>query len=101
MEWIDVRDRVYDEAHRASDLHPPMHSLHEAKAVIEKEFDELWDLIKLNPKKPMVHPTKGTSLTVPQWKREICMELIQTAAMCMRALHDLTEVVNEPGIEVE
>lgn len=89
MEWRDARDAVYEEAARAADLHDPMHSLHEAHSVIEEEFDEFWDLVKLNPKKPMVHPTKGTPLTVEQWEVELRSELIHTAAMCLRALHDL------------
>lgn len=85
----DAVDDVRNEAARAASLHKPMHSLHEAKSVIEEEFDEFWDLVKLNPKKPMVHPTKGTPLTVEQWHEEIRTELIQTAAMCVRTLSDL------------
>jgi hypothetical protein len=86
-----LTDDVYVEALRASNLHPPMHSRHEAKAVIEEEFDELWELIKLNPKKPMIHPSKGYPLSIGQWKAEIREELIQTAAMCVRAVYDLCE----------
>lgn len=85
----DIAAKAYQEAERATALHQPMRSLHEAKAVIEEEFDEFWDLVKLNPNKPMVHPTKGHVLSVEEWKREIRLELIQTAAMCLRAVHDL------------
>lgn len=80
---------VGDEAFNAASKHKPMHSHHEAHSVIEEEFDEYWDLVKLNPRKPMIHPTKGHALTVDEWKAELRQELIQTAAMCVRAIHDL------------
>lgn len=89
LRMSDLSSTIYDEASRAASLYPAFNSHHEAKAVIEEEFDEYWDLVKLNPKKPMVHPTKGTPLTIEDWKRELRTELIQTAAMCLRALHDL------------
>jgi hypothetical protein len=58
-----------------------MHSLHEAKAVIEEEFDELWEQVKINPKKLDVDR---------QLLRQARMrtELIQIAAMCVRAIVD-------------
>jgi hypothetical protein len=80
---------VENEAFRAAELHRPMHSHHEAHSVIAEEFDEYWDLVKLNPRKPMVHPTKGTPLTADQWRSELYTELQQTAAMCVRAMADL------------
>ncbi len=82
---------VHDEAVRAAEMYPPMHSHHEAHSVIEEEFDEYWDIVKLNPRKPMIHPTKGTPLTVEEYRRELRTELIQTAAMCIRAVADLCE----------
>jgi hypothetical protein len=81
-----------DEAVRAASKHAPMHSHHEAKSVIEEELDEYWDLVKLNPNKPMVHPTKGYPLTVVQWRQELRDELVQVGAMCVRALHDLCAI---------
>lgn len=75
---------VYDEAKRAADKFPPFNSHHEGKAVIEEEFDEYWDLVKLNPKK--MNPSE-----VATWRENLSLELIQTAAMCVRALHDLCE----------
>ncbi len=89
MEFDTIISTVADEALRAASLHKRMNSHHEAHSVIMEEFDEYWDLVKLNPKKPMVHPTKGTPLTVLEYSGELRMELIQTAAMCVRALHDL------------
>ncbi len=86
---LNVSDLVTDEAYNATLKHKPMNSHHEAKAVIEEEFDEYWELVKLNPKKPMFHPTKGHALSIEQWKGELKTELVQTAAMCLRALHDL------------
>lgn len=89
LKLIDICDEVCREADRAASLHAPMHSLHEGKAVIEEEFDEFWELVKLNPKKPMVHPTKGTPLSPLDRTTQMREELIQTAAMCVRAAHDL------------
>lgn len=80
---------VGDEAIDAASKHARMHSHHEAKAVIEEEFTEYWDLVMLNPRKPMVHPRKGYPLTPEQRLQELREELIQTAAMCVRALVDL------------
>ncbi len=91
MDAMDVRDLCYDELHMAMDEHTtPFHSHHEAKAVIEEELDEYWDLVKLNPRKPMIHPTKGHSMTVEMWKNELRQELRQIAAMAMRAMVNLT-----------
>lgn len=84
-------DMIEEEAARAALKHKPMNSHHEAHSVILEEFDEYWDLVKLNPAKLMIHPTKGTPLSVGQWREELKTELIQTAAMCVRALHDLCE----------
>ena len=76
MDWIDARDAVYNEAHRAAGKWPPMHSQHEAYAVIKEEFDEYW-----------VEVQKGGSKS----RDPIALrtELIHTAAMCLRTLHDL------------
>lgn len=68
---------VMAELHKASDGHPPMHSLHEAEGVIREEFDEFWDEVKKNPRK---HPDRNDLAR---------KELIQLAAMSIRALHDV------------
>ena len=67
------------EARRAAQKHPPMHSHHEAYAVIAEEFNkEYWDEI-----------CKGGS--IPRDPAALRLELIQTAAMCLRALSDLCD----------
>lgn len=85
----DLGSEVIAEALAAAEKHKPMNSHHEAKAVIEEEFTEYWDLVMLNPRKPMVHPRKGYPLSPEQRNQELKEELVQTAAMCLRALHDL------------
>lgn len=68
---------VYREFARASAKHAPMHSHHEAYAVISEEFNvEYWAEV-----------CKGGS--TPRDPAALKLELVQTAAMCMRALHDL------------
>jgi hypothetical protein len=67
---------VWREAERASKKHPPMHSHHEAYAVIKEEFDEYWQEVQ-----------KGGS--IPRDVDALKKELTQTAAMCVRTLMDL------------
>ena len=55
--------------------HPPLHSLHEAYAVILEEVDELWEECR-----------KKKDERVPQ---EVRKELLQIAAMAWRAALDL------------
>jgi hypothetical protein len=78
----DVRkftDEVAVEVTRARRLHKGMVSLHEAKAVIEEELDEFWELVKVNPKK--LDPEHQE-----RRMKELRQELIQTAAMCVRSI---------------
>lgn len=75
-----ILEKVGAEVQRSIDLHPKgMVSLHEAKAIIEEEFDEFWDEVKINPKK-LEH------WQVESRKKNIKKELIQIAAMCVKAL---------------
>jgi hypothetical protein len=76
MDYNEAMNNVCYEAMRAGEKHPPMHSHHEAYSVIREEFEEYWDEVK-----------KGGS-TPRDWA-DLQTELIQTAAMCLRALHDL------------
>jgi len=61
------------ECERARRKHAPMHSPHEAYGVIGEEFDEFWDEVRAQQ-----HD-----------KAAMRKELIQTAAMCVRAIRDL------------
>ena len=60
------------EVDRAERLHAPLNSHHEAYAVILEELDEYWDEVK-----------KKTEARDAEAMRT---ELIQTAAMCVRAI---------------
>lgn len=76
--YDDVALEVAVEAFRASTLFPPMNSSHEAAAVIREEFDEYWDEVKK-------HNTSKPDRDTRPRQRE---ELIQLAAMCIRAITD-------------
>ena len=67
---------VWMEISRATAKHAPMNSHHEAYSVIKEEFEEYWAEV-----------CKGGS--TPRDPVALRTELIHTAAMCVRALHDL------------
>jgi hypothetical protein len=69
---------VREEFLRASAMHSKMHSLHEAKGVIEEEFDEFWEDVRRDD--------------VPAARKE----LVQLAAMAVRALHDVHSATGKP-----
>lgn len=69
-----IRD-VRSELTRAMGSHPPMNSMHEAYAVINEEMDEFWDIVKQKSSKRDLGAARN--------------ELIQIAAMAVRAIHDL------------
>jgi cephalosporin-C deacetylase-like acetyl esterase len=75
----DILEEVFQEWARADSINAPMHSLHEAHSVIEEEFDEFWDEVKKNPRK---HPLRTTLARA---------ELIQLAAMAVRAIYDVCD----------
>lgn len=66
---------VIKEYERAALKHPKFNSHHEAYAVILEELEEYWlEVMKRPSKRDLVN---------------LRLELVQTAAMCLRALHDL------------
>lgn len=75
LDVMELAMDIADEVIRARKLWPPMHSLHEAYAVIEEELDEVKEHMKLR---------QNTRVAT-----EVRKELIHTAAMCMRAILDL------------
>jgi hypothetical protein len=69
---------VGKELERAMTLFEPMHSPHEALGVIQEEFDEFKDEVYA------FNPTKPGRDNRPRQREE----LIQLAAMALRAVHD-------------
>lgn len=76
MYLTDALDLVKAEVKCACAKHAPMHSHHEAYAVILEELDEYWEEVR-----------KGGN--TPRDMTALKAELTHTAAMCVRALHDL------------
>lgn len=64
---------LFSELQKAEEKHFPIHSLHEASAVILEEYEEFWKLVR------------DQCSSVP----EIYKELLQIAAMCIRTIQDL------------
>lgn len=71
----EIAREVAAEVWRASCKHKPMNSAHEAYGVIKEELDEFWDEVKLKSEE--------------RSSENLRTELIQTAAMCIRAINDL------------
>ena len=76
-----IIQEVLTEVGRATDMFSPMHSPHEAEAVIREEFDEYWDEVK-------AHNMFKKRDTRPRQREE----LIQLAAMAVRAIYDTIDV---------
>lgn len=66
---------VEQEDYRAIAIHGPMNSAHEAYAIIFEELEEFWEEVR-----------KKESIRNPPQMRK---ELIQIAAMAIRAIYDL------------
>ena len=75
-------EQIRNEVARAVNLHGPINSLHEAHSVIEEEFDEFWEQVKINPKKLDLDGQIKRSANMKE-------ELVQIAAMCVRTLMDV------------
>ena len=75
----DIMNEVYEETDNAMSANAPMHSLHEGYAVILEEVDEFKAEVWKNPRK---HPDRMVLAR---------KELIQIAAMAIRAIYDVTD----------
>lgn len=83
MKPVKALSLVLLEFIRATDLHGPFNSIHEGYAIIEEEFDELWDVVKLK---------RGCYDNQGRTRREALREeAIQVAAMGLRFLVDCCE----------
>jgi len=76
MKEADAIKQIIEEFYRAIKLHEPFNSVHEGIAVIEEEYDELWDEIKKKDSKRDIDALRK--------------EASQVAAMGMRFMVDLT-----------
>jgi hypothetical protein len=75
-----VIGEVEDEITRAVKIYKPLNSPHEAAAVIKEEYDEFWDEVK-------TYNLKRGRDTRPRMREE----LIQLAAMAIRAITDVID----------
>lgn len=75
MAVLTLLREIEMELYRARELHPAMRTTHEAYAVILEEVDEFWQIVKMKQ-----HDGDGTAMR---------QELIQVAAMALRAILDL------------
>lgn len=71
-DWVR---EIYEECRRAQEKFPKFNSAHEARAVIEEEFDELWEEIK----------KKDRDITAMK------KEAVQLGAMALRFLVEVKE----------
>lgn len=76
-------DDVAHEYVRAMGRYPPLHSAHEAYAVILEELQEFWDWVR-----------QQDARRNPMAMRQ---ELMQVAAMCLRAVMDLGLYEGKPS----
>jgi len=74
-----IATEVMRELASAMATNAPMHNAHEGYAVILEEVDELWDEVKLNPRK---NPQRNTTMR---------KEAIQIAAMAVRFVLDVCD----------
>lgn len=78
MKIRHIINAIDEEARRAESLFPPHNSPHESLGVILEEFEEFKDEVK------KYNLAKGRDTRPAMGK-----ELVQLAAMCVRAIHDL------------
>ena len=92
MSTEDIAKEVLEELNSAESKFAPFNSSHEGYAVLLEEVDELWDVVKLNPKK-ISNPgwlmaardeDHYFKLQIDERKRMMRAEAIQVAAMAIR-----------------
>lgn len=79
-EMHSVIGEVEDEITRAVKVYQPLNSPHEAASVIKEEYDEFWDEVK-------AYNLRRGRDTRPRMREE----LIQLAAMAVRAITDVID----------
>jgi hypothetical protein len=77
-------NHIVTEIQNARVLHKPLNSSHEAYSVILEELDEFWDEVKKKSRE--------------RDRQQMARELVQVAAMALRALSDLNLVEELPQI---
>jgi NTP pyrophosphatase (non-canonical NTP hydrolase) len=80
---LNISNECITELANAMTLHDSMKSSHEGYAVLLEEVDELWDVVKSNPRKLSDHNAR---------MRE---EAIQVAAMAIRFVIDVCDKEKE------
>lgn len=83
---LRIGNEVSSEVIRAARMYKPMNSPHEAHSVIQEEFEEFWDEVK------QYNLRKGRD-TRPRMREE----LIQLAAMAIRAITDVIDFGRTEG----
>lgn len=73
-----IFESMWEELNDAQNKFPKFNSAHEGYAVMKEEFDELWDLIKVNQSK-----------RDENWKNEAYKEAKQIGAMAARFIVDI------------
>jgi hypothetical protein len=77
MEEVAFQELVAKELQRAREKFPPIHSRHEAYAVMREELEEFWELCRKWKGEPAIGD------------RKLLRELVQIAAMAQRSAEDL------------
>ena len=80
---VNIVADVLKELDSAMNRYPAFNSRHEGYAILKEEFDEVWDLIKINH-------TKN-----PECRNEMRKEAIQVAAMAIRFIYDCCDDLKE------
>jgi predicted oxidoreductase (fatty acid repression mutant protein) len=90
MSIESIAKEVVEELERAEKKFAGFNSSHEGYAVLLEEVDELWDVVKLNPKKIVVEEQEFNynsdipKIQIKKHKKMMRAEAIQVAAMAMR-----------------